>query len=191
MKTLFSKNDWIRVCPMQTFFWNLQELYSFLSKYLYRLSFLLILYLQASLTERPHSPKRFFILSPLCLETHPFLPPGSAWQKRLASEAFLSGNMVQNTSPHTAGSYFQGLLGARGQSADTIQNFALTPLGSAPRERTGRGHGRMKPHVAQLQLTPATTWDAAPQLRSKPSSQPRPQPRSLQGEKSHQARCYF
>lgn len=98
------------------------------------------------------------------------LSPDLAWWKGLTS--FLNHNVVQNGSPHTARSHFQWLLRAYGQSANTIQNLALTPLGSASCKERGGGCGRMKSDVVQQQLMPEATQSITLQLRSKPSSQP-------------------
>lgn len=88
--------------------------------------------------------------------------------------------MVQNAGPHTASSHFQGLPGAQGQSADTVQNPALTPLGSAPRQGQGgdaEGEAACCPAVADasrdLGCSPAAVKQAKQPATSTAAEAPR------------------
>lgn len=94
---------------------------------------------------------------------------------------------AEGWSPPSQVSHFQWLPGP-GARAPTL--YSNPPDSCRVCLRWKGGAGKMKP-AGQRQLMPEATREATPQPGGKPSSRPRPQPPSLQGEQSYRARCYF
>lgn len=136
--------------------------------------------------ESPMLQKIFHFISPV--NRNSFFPPAPAWLMWLCSfQTFTWYRMLVATQLGLTFNVYRGHR-ARGLTSSRILPQLLWGLLYI---KGWRRMGRTSQDVAQLQLMPGNNSGCSSTAANKLSSQPRPQPLHLQGEKRHTARCCF